>query len=419
MLQSQLLVLAASVISAIIGGLITGSFMIWQAKREFKNRQDLINQEDKKTENAVLQALKVEIETIRNRYNDNIKPELEKLLEPDYSNYFSDIKEYQNDCHYFYNRLLYYRFLISQDYFSIYNGNSAFIGKIKDNELQKEIVSVYTNIKGFLEIIIFFEKEQDKNEIILKRDLEEISNNPNYDINRTSEMMHVYKQISNRIVEQLGFIKLEQDKLMVQIDNLIRLFENEIKQNHIGINEKKLRGDKNIEEKSPWIEKFIGINGEGFKFDSAMKIIENSVILGLVMYIGVINIKIFYIFYYSTNHHELNIVSLISGVVLILLSMILVAFNSLRLSLFFVKRDKTFKKPCWEKENWPLIGTSIVLSLIFIFIIIPIFSYKLQFFNYSFHNEKTSNLNLKNSGKTKRSLQPINSKGEIKAYQNK
>ena len=406
-------VFAVSIIGAISGGLITGSFMIWQAKREFKNRQDLINQEDRKTEKAVLQALRIEIETIWNRYKDNIKPELEKLLEPDYSNYFSENKKYQDDILYFHNGLLSFRFLISQDYFSIYNGNSSFIGRIKNSALRNGIVSAYTNIKGFLEIIIAFEKNQDKNEIILKNDLEEIFKNENYLIeNRTNEMMLSYKHISNRIIEQLRFIKLEQDKLMEQINSLINLFENEINKNSIEIKENKLMNDKNPELTG--IGKFLKVNGDGFTFNSAMRIIENSVILGLVMYIGVINLRI----YHGSNlenHHKFlysNIGNLISGVVLILLSIVLVAFNSLKLSLYFVK-NKQYKKPLWQRDNWSLIGLSFVLFFIFFFFIFPIFSYKLQSYDYSFQK---NNLNLKNSVKTKRSLQSLNRKGKMKAH---
>ncbi|MCL4322470.1 MAG: hypothetical protein M0016_01255 [Deltaproteobacteria bacterium] len=416
--MSNFYIFAASIIGALIGGLITGYFMILQAKKEFKNRQNLINQEDEKTEKAVLQALKTEIETIWDRYKDNIKPDIEELLKDDYSRYFSDINKYQDDLLYFHNKLLPFRFLISQDYFSIYNGNASFIGKIKNSELRKEIVSCYINIKGFLEIIIAFERNnQDEKKIILEKNLKEISKNENYtNEGRTPVIMIFYKDVLNRIINDLTIIKTEQDKLTDQIYNLINFLENEISQNYIEIKEKNRRNNKDVQEKPTYFEKFLDMNNGEFKFDSIMKIIENSIILGLVLYIGVINGGIFF-HSYLTNHHKFLFEDLISGIVLILLSMILLAFNSLKLSsLFFINKNRPYKKPFWQKENWPLIALSVVSSLIFIFFILPIFNYKLQLYDYHFYNTKKQS-KVGSPIKAKSGLPPLNVNSKIKVHQ--
>ncbi|MHB1702824.1 MAG: ABC transporter permease [bacterium] len=219
--------LIAAIIASIIGGLVTGLFMMWQNKRNFKYNLTLIELEDRKIEKAVLQALETEIKVIWKRYENFIKPSIKELLESDYSEKFTDMNKYMEDLNYFYI-LLSYRISISQDYFTIYNGNSSFIGKIKNEKLRKEIVSVYTNIKGFIELSTLVNKNQDKIEKVLKKDLEFASKFNNSQAS-TEVIISAYKTRLNNIIESIKQIKKQQDDLDIQIKNLLQSLDKEIK----------------------------------------------------------------------------------------------------------------------------------------------------------------------------------------------
>ena len=48
------------IIGAVIGGVITGLFMMWQNRNNHKHDLHIINAEEKRLENAVLQAIRTE-----------------------------------------------------------------------------------------------------------------------------------------------------------------------------------------------------------------------------------------------------------------------------------------------------------------------------------------------------------------------
>ena len=233
-----------AVVGSIIGGVITGLFMMWQNKKNFKYNLTLNELEDRKTEKAVLQALETEIKADWQRYNESIKPSIEKLLGSGHSKRFTDMSEYGNDLNYFY-MLLSHRISISQDYFTIYNTNSSFIGKIKNAKLRMEIVSVYTNIKGFLELIPLNENNKDKIEKVLKEDLEFALKQTDIQVAMPIRI-NAYRIRLNELIEQIKQLKKHQDNLNTQIEKLTMLFEEEIENinkeiNKNGINYKERR----------------------------------------------------------------------------------------------------------------------------------------------------------------------------------
>ncbi|MHB1665243.1 MAG: hypothetical protein ACYCT7_08300 [bacterium] len=238
--QNSILPIALAIVAAVIGGIITGVFMIWQNKDNFKNSLKLNELEEKKLEKAVLQALETEIKVDWQRYEEFIKPSIEKFLEDADNKKFENGKLYQDDLNYFY-MLLSYRISMSQDYFSIYNGNSSFIGKIKNKELRNEIVYVYTNIKGFLEIISLIDKNQDKIEKLLKMDLDfasELLKKQNLE-GSNQVRMNAYKSRLNELIYQIKLIKTHQDNLGSQIEKLENLFKEEIENINKEINANK------------------------------------------------------------------------------------------------------------------------------------------------------------------------------------
>ena len=109
-----------AIISSLVGGLITGLFMMCQNKKNFRYNLQLNDREDRKIERAVLQALETEIEVIWQRYKEFIRPTIEELLESnnDDNEKFKDFNKFIEDSQYL-NNLLYYKISISQDYFTI------------------------------------------------------------------------------------------------------------------------------------------------------------------------------------------------------------------------------------------------------------------------------------------------------------
>lgn len=208
------------IIASMIGGLITGLFMIWQNKRNYKNNLALNELEELKNEKAVLQALETEIKMICLRYTKYIKPGINKLLESDYQNRFKNLNNYIDDVKYVYN-LLYFKISISQDYFTIYTTNGSFVGKIKNERLRKKIVSVYINIKGFIELIFLINNEKEKLEKLLEKSLINTQIDPN--------LIITHEKALSILIYQIKRIKEEQDNLSKQINKLLSLFKKEIK----------------------------------------------------------------------------------------------------------------------------------------------------------------------------------------------
>ncbi|MBD9360501.1 hypothetical protein [Methylomonas fluvii] len=79
---------------------------------------------------GILQAIHDEIETLWDNYVDNIGHQLEALGETE-------------------PLILYWP--VTQEYFTIYNSNAFFIGRIQDHDLRKLIVSTYSKARGLVD----------------------------------------------------------------------------------------------------------------------------------------------------------------------------------------------------------------------------------------------------------------------------
>ncbi|MCL4546165.1 MAG: hypothetical protein M1576_00265 [Deltaproteobacteria bacterium] len=218
------------IIDFIIGGVITGLFMIWQNHDNHKYNLRIINEEEERLENAVLQAIETEIKVNWERYNENIKPLVDKLRELTYNcnMRFISFQNIHEDKRYFYN-LLSYKISISQDYFTIYKGNSSFIGKIKNDSLRKEIVSTYTNTKGIIDKILLFGLFQDSLRDSAKEIKEPNSGNAKF-VSIEDQVVKEYKKLLTDLSFYILQVKNEQDRLDAQIKQLLILLESEMKQ---------------------------------------------------------------------------------------------------------------------------------------------------------------------------------------------
>lgn len=218
-----------AIIGAAIGGCITGRYMMKQSEKNFKDNLRTISIEERKLEKAVLQALETEIRVNWERYTENIKPLVGKLRELSSNNEsrFTDFQNIHEDKRYLYN-LLSYKISVSQDYFTIYNGNSSFIGKIRNESMRKEIVSAYTNTKGMIDKILLFGLFQDN----LGNSVNEIKYPNSSNARFVSDEEQIVKKLKNLMKELSDYIlqvNNEQDKLDIQVNKLLPLLEAEIK----------------------------------------------------------------------------------------------------------------------------------------------------------------------------------------------
>lgn len=120
-----------SLISAVIGGLITGVFTLWAVDKTHKN--DLIkdDQQEKLLIRGFIQSIKTEIETLWDVYQEGVGKNLEVLASGE-----PFLRHYP---------------LTQQEYFTIYEGNSNLVGRVKNEELRKLIVETYTKARGLID----------------------------------------------------------------------------------------------------------------------------------------------------------------------------------------------------------------------------------------------------------------------------
>ena len=113
-------------LGAFIGSALTLVGVYWS------HRLEVQRQEKKEADQLIglLQSFHDEIETIWESYHGNAGAQIEAL----------------EDGHPF---LMYWP--ITQDYFTVYNANAFFIGRIKDHDLRKAIIATYTKARGLID----------------------------------------------------------------------------------------------------------------------------------------------------------------------------------------------------------------------------------------------------------------------------
>lgn len=120
----------SAITGAIVGGLIAGFYALKSTQKSFDNQQLHADKNEETLIKGVLQAIHDEIETIMERYQESMGAKVESL----------------ND-----NEALAFYYPLVSDFFTVYNGNSFLIGRIKDNDLRKQIIKTYTLAKGMVD----------------------------------------------------------------------------------------------------------------------------------------------------------------------------------------------------------------------------------------------------------------------------
>ena len=120
----------SSLISAIIGGLIAGGFSLLAVSATHKNDLKKKQKQEETLLEEFLASIRVEIDTLWNRYMAVIGKTLEDLPN---------------------NQPLLFFYPVTQDYFTIYESNATLIGKIQDRDLSKLLVNTYLQAKGLID----------------------------------------------------------------------------------------------------------------------------------------------------------------------------------------------------------------------------------------------------------------------------
>lgn len=119
-----------TIAGAVVGGAIAGYYSFKATKEAHENQKKISDDNEKNIITSLLQSIHDEIETIFDNYHENMGAKLESLEDN--------------------TPLLFYYPLVS-DFFSVYNGNTFLLGRIKDNDLRKSIIKTYTLAKGLVD----------------------------------------------------------------------------------------------------------------------------------------------------------------------------------------------------------------------------------------------------------------------------
>lgn len=120
----------SAISGAVVGGGLTGFFTLLATKKSFDHQLIQTKESEERLVTAILQSIHDEIETLMERYQEAMGAQIETLAEGE--------------------ALAFYYPLIS-DFFTVYNGNSSVIGRIRNNDLRKQIIKTYTLAKGLVD----------------------------------------------------------------------------------------------------------------------------------------------------------------------------------------------------------------------------------------------------------------------------
>jgi len=119
---------------ALFGGLIGGGMAVIAVFISHKLSENAAKKRETMHVRGILQAIHDEIEILWKVYSSVIGDKFESL---------QDGKPF----------LIYWP--VNQNYFTVYENNAEFIGKIKDNNLRKQIVTTYTLAKSLIDSFCF------------------------------------------------------------------------------------------------------------------------------------------------------------------------------------------------------------------------------------------------------------------------
>lgn len=119
-----------AVIPGLVSGLITGACMWAALVLQYRHERDMQARQEDAQVNAFVHAVLVEVETLWDSYYEGAGKKLEALEK---------------------GKAFMYFYPISQDYFTVYNGNAFLVGKIRHSRLRRAVVETYTKARGLID----------------------------------------------------------------------------------------------------------------------------------------------------------------------------------------------------------------------------------------------------------------------------
>ncbi len=187
--------LISGVVGAILGGMLAGYFSLKAATTSHNNQVELAKDNEEQLVSGLLQAIHDEIETVFERYQNTMGVRLDALEEGE------AIAAY---------------YPLSSDFFSVYNGNCFLIGRIKNNELRKQIVKTYTLAKAMVDSFRF------NNDLVFKLEIaHKLHKETQLAVHREHENAHFESLVdyAKSLKEGHQSFKQEVTKLLIELRN--------------------------------------------------------------------------------------------------------------------------------------------------------------------------------------------------------
>lgn len=121
-------------LTGLIGAGVGGWFTLHATEKTIQSSYEAQEKEEQREIRALLSSLGVELNALWQFHMRRIGYRIEEMTDKD--------------------ALLFY-YPLTQDYFTIYNSNASFVGRLDDNELRKAIVVTYNKCKKVVDAFIY------------------------------------------------------------------------------------------------------------------------------------------------------------------------------------------------------------------------------------------------------------------------
>ncbi len=185
---------AIALVSAVIGGCIAGWFTLRGVERQAALAREVQAESERALVLATLQAIHTEIEVVFLRYQNSMGVKIEAL----------GVGEILN-----------YHYPVSSDYFSVYGGNAAQVGRLPKINLQKSIVATYVMFRGLRDSYEINNRYLDDYESALRR-AEDTGSFKQHEQNR---------ELKERLVEYAGALKIFHVEVRQKVEAIRLEFE--------------------------------------------------------------------------------------------------------------------------------------------------------------------------------------------------
>jgi hypothetical protein len=145
----------SAIAGAVIGGVITGWFVLQAQKQEATERREGDRQTERERVKAVLQAFGAELKTFEKGFVGGLEEAFKNWEKEPYG-----------------KKIPLNLPPVNQNYFTVYDGNGVALGRIVDAELREKIIGTYSQAKSVIEAVNYNNQrylEWDRLRRLLKR----------------------------------------------------------------------------------------------------------------------------------------------------------------------------------------------------------------------------------------------------------